>query len=60
MSAVVIKGREIRDAILEEIKAEVEGIIGGKPEAPKLSGDPVAVIKWVDGTVLDTVWRIGG
>jgi citrate lyase subunit alpha/citrate CoA-transferase len=43
---------------IQEIKEEVEGIIGGKPEAPRLTDRPVAVIKWVDGTVLDTVWQI--
>lgn len=43
---------------LEEIKAEIEGIVGGPPEAPKLTEEPVAVIKWVDGTILDTVWRV--
>jgi citrate lyase subunit alpha/citrate CoA-transferase len=43
---------------IQEIKEEVEGIIGGKPEAPRLGDRPVAVIKWVDGTVLDTVWQI--
>jgi citrate lyase subunit alpha/citrate CoA-transferase len=43
---------------IQEIKEEVEGIIGGKPEAPKLTDKPVAVIKWVDGTVLDTVWQV--
>jgi citrate lyase subunit alpha/citrate CoA-transferase len=43
---------------IQEIKEEVEGIIGGKPEAPRFGDRPVAVIKWVDGTVLDTVWQI--
>jgi citrate lyase subunit alpha/citrate CoA-transferase len=43
---------------IQEIKDEVERIIGGKPEAPRLGDRPVAVIKWVDGTVLDTVWQI--
>jgi citrate lyase subunit alpha / citrate CoA-transferase len=43
---------------LEEIKAEVEQICGGKPQKPHLTDEPVAVIKWVDGTVLDTVWKL--
>jgi len=43
---------------IQEIKEEVEGIIGGRPEAPRFGDRPVAVIKWVDGTVLDTVWQI--
>ena len=41
-------------------KCPVEGIIGGKPEKPDFSDQPVAVIKWVDGTLLDTVWRVDG
>ena len=43
---------------LEEIKAEVERICGGKPQQPRLTDDPVAVVKWVDGTVLDTIWKL--
>jgi citrate lyase subunit alpha/citrate CoA-transferase len=43
---------------LEEIKAEVEQICGGKPQKPRLTDQPVAVVKWVDGTVLDTIWKL--
>lgn len=43
---------------IEEIKAEVERLCGGKPRAPRLTDRPVAVVKWVDGTVLDTVWQL--
>ncbi len=45
---------------IEQLQAEIERICGGKPRKPELGDDPVAVIKWVDGTVLDTVWRVGG
>jgi Citrate lyase, alpha subunit (CitF) len=31
---------------------------GGKPRKPRLTGKPVAVVKWVDGTVLDTVRQV--
>jgi citrate lyase subunit alpha/citrate CoA-transferase len=41
-----------------EIKEEVETIVGGKPAPARLLDQPVAVIKWVDGTVLDTVWQM--
>lgn len=44
---------------IQDIKAEVEQICGGKPARPKLGDRPVAVVKWVDGTVLDTVWQVG-
>jgi citrate lyase subunit alpha/citrate CoA-transferase len=53
-----VKGSDLPIRPLEEIKAEVESICG-KPASPRLTDDPVAVIKWVDGTVLDTVWRVG-
>jgi citrate lyase subunit alpha/citrate CoA-transferase len=44
---------------IQEIQQEVERICGGKPEAPSPGEKPVAVIKWVDGTVLDTAWQVG-
>jgi len=56
LDAVRGKGLPIRS--IEEIKAEVEKICGGKPSKPRLLDYPVAVVKWVDGTVLDTVWRV--
>src|SRR6516225_6971508 len=56
MDATKGSGLPIRS--IEELKAEVEKICGGKPAKPKLSDNPAAVVKWVDGTVLDTVWRV--
>ena len=44
---------------IEEIQKEVERICGGKPDKPPRTDRPVAVVKWVDGTVLDTVWQVG-
>jgi citrate lyase subunit alpha/citrate CoA-transferase len=43
---------------IEDLKAELDRICG-VPAKPVLSNDPVAVVKWVDGTVIDTVWRVG-
>ncbi|MCK5739804.1 citrate lyase subunit alpha, partial [bacterium] len=43
---------------IAEIKAEVEEICGGKPTRPQLSDTPVAVIKWLDGTIIDTIWKV--
>jgi hypothetical protein len=43
---------------IEEIQREVFQICGGRPQKPKLTDRPVAVVKWVDGTVLDTVWQV--
>ena len=65
--AINPKRRDLLDAVrdstlpirpIEDIQAEVERMCGGKPERPRLSDEPVAVIKWVDGTVIDTVWRV--
>lgn len=42
---------------LEPIEREVEAIVGGLPEPPAVTDKPVAVVRWVDGTVLDTVWQ---
>jgi len=43
---------------IEEIKAEIDRFCGGPPAKPALTDEPVAIIKWVDGTVLDTVWKV--
>jgi citrate lyase subunit alpha/citrate CoA-transferase len=43
---------------IEQLKEQVEGILGGPPAKPRLTDEPVAVVKWVDGTVIDTVWRL--
>ncbi len=42
---------------IEELKEEAEKICG-IPEKPKLSDEIIAVIKWVDGTVIDSVRRV--
>jgi citrate lyase subunit alpha / citrate CoA-transferase len=43
---------------IRQLKKEIEAICGGPPARPKLTDKPVAVIKWVDGTVIDTVWGV--
>jgi citrate lyase subunit alpha / citrate CoA-transferase len=43
---------------IQEIRAEVEDMMGGAPAPPRLTDRPVAIVKWVDGTVLDTVWQV--
>ncbi len=53
-----VKGSKLPIRPIEDIKKEVERICGGKPQKPKRSNRPVAAVKWVDGTVLDTVWQI--
>ncbi len=53
-----VRGSSLPIRPIAEIKAEVEALLGGKPQKPRLSERPVAVVKWVDGTVLDTVWQV--
>ncbi len=55
-----VKGSKLPIRPIEEIKAEVDAICGGAPRKARCKDNPVAVVKWVDGTVLDTVWEIEG
>ena len=55
-----LAGSDLPIRPIEEIQAEVESLCGGKPQKPKLADDPVAVIKWVDGTLIDSVFRVDG
>jgi len=52
-----VMGSKLPIRPIQDIKAEVEKICG-KPARPKLGDRPCAVVKWVDGTVLDTVWQV--
>ncbi len=42
---------------IHELKAEAERICG-VPQKPQLEDDIIAVIKWVDGTVIDSVKKV--
>jgi citrate lyase subunit alpha / citrate CoA-transferase len=54
----ILKGSRLPIRPIQEIQQEVESICGGKPQRARKSKVPVAVVKWVDGTVIDTVWRV--
>lgn len=56
LEAVQGKGLPIRD--IRDIQREVYALCGGAPKPPRRSRTPVAVVKWVDGTLLDTVWKV--
>ena len=51
------KGSDLPILDIGDLQAQVEAICGGKPAPAQLTDEPVAIVKWVDGTVLDTVWR---
>jgi citrate lyase subunit alpha / citrate CoA-transferase len=53
-----VKGSRLPIRPIQDIKADVERICGGKPQRPKPGERPVAAVKWVDGSVLDTVWQV--
>ena len=43
---------------IEEIKEEVDDLIGGPPVKPELMDEVISVVKWVDGTVIDSIFKI--
>ena len=43
---------------IEDIKVEVDDLIGGPPDKPELTDEVISVVKWVDGTVIDSIFRI--
>ena len=47
----------MKTSTIHELKAEAEKICG-VPEKPKLGDEIIAVIKWVDGTIIDSVRRV--
>ncbi len=54
-----VRGSKLPIRPIRDIQREVEGLCGGKPARARVSPDePVAVIQWVDGTVIDTVWKV--
>ncbi|MBU0472891.1 MAG: citrate lyase subunit alpha [Bacteroidetes bacterium] len=54
-----VKGSNLPIKTIKEIYNEVNEICGGKPAKPKVNKEEVvAIIKWVDGTVLDSVFKV--
>lgn len=52
-----VQGSGLPVLSIHELKDEAEKICG-KPAKPKLLNEVVAAVKWVDGTVIDSVWRV--
>jgi len=52
-----LKDSKLPIRTIEELKDEAERICG-KPAKAKLSDEIVAAIKWVDGTVIDSVRKV--
>ena len=53
-----VKGSDLPIRSIHDIKADVERIVGGPPARPRFAEKVVAAIKWVDGTVIDSVRQI--
>lgn len=54
-----LKGSDLPIKSIKQIYNEVNDICGGKPAKPKVNKDEVvAIIKWVDGTVIDSVFKV--
>ena len=49
-----VKGSGLPIKTIDELKAEAEAICG-RPDKPRFGDRIVAVVKWVDGTVLDVI-----
>jgi citrate lyase subunit alpha/citrate CoA-transferase len=54
-----VKGSGLPVKPIEQLKSEIDGICG-KPEKARLGDKPVAAVKWIDGTVIDTIWQVLG
>lgn len=52
-----MKGSDLPIKPIEQLKEEAEAICGA-PAKPELDDELVAVIKWVDGTIIDSVRKV--
>jgi citrate lyase subunit alpha/citrate CoA-transferase len=52
-----VRGSGLPILEIRELKKQIETICGVMPARTKRNDRAVAVVKWVDGTVLDTVWQ---
>ena len=53
-----VRGTDLPIRDLRDIQREVETICGGKPRPPRRGAEVVAAVKWVDGTLIDSVWKL--
>ena len=54
-----VKGSKLPIRPIQEIKAEVERDLRRKSRRGRSLATSRGCVKWVDGTVLDTVWQVG-
>jgi citrate lyase subunit alpha/citrate CoA-transferase len=53
-----VRGKDLPVRDIRDMQREVEQICGGKPKPPRRGSQLAAAVKWVDGTLLDSVWKI--
>ena len=53
-----VRGSDLPIRAIEDMKDEVEVLLGGPPVPAKTGDKVVAAVKWVDGTVIDCVRQI--
>ncbi len=53
-----VKDSDLPIRTIQEIKAEIDDLIGGPPRKPDLTEEVVGIVKWVDGTVIDSIYGI--
>ncbi|MDK9700268.1 MAG: citrate lyase subunit alpha [bacterium] len=42
---------------IASLKEEIDDLCGGAPAKPEITNDAIGVVKWVDGTIIDTIFR---
>jgi len=52
------KGSQLPIRDIRDLKAEIDDLLGGVPAKPQLLDEPIAVVKWVDGTLIDTIFKL--
>ncbi len=53
-----VKGKHLPVRDIRDIQREVYQMCGGAPKPPQRGNEVVAAVKWVDGTVIDSVWTV--
>jgi citrate lyase subunit alpha/citrate CoA-transferase len=53
-----VSGTSLPIRTIRELKEEAEKICGGQPAKPRFGDKIIAAIKWVDGTIIDTVPQV--
>ncbi len=53
-----VKGKHLPVRDIRDIQREVYQMCGGAPKPPQRGSEVAAAVKWVDGTVIDSVWTV--